>query len=146
MSDIRIDEEGVLVYEDGSKVNTRDYLLTKPYIKRYYDYNTKNASAINLYVLLKKLGVKNCNEHLQIFNPQLIGVDPWDPLLKDSVKMAIIQECRHNYWYIYREILKVDNGTAPFDINIFNYTAIYFMLRNINFFLEASSFYGCRTL
>ena len=138
MSDIRINEEGVLVYEDGSKVNTRDYLLTKPYIKRYYDYNTKNASAINLYVLLKKLGVKNCNEHLQIFNPQLIGVDPWDPLLKDSVKMAIIQECRHNYWYIYREILKVDNGTAPFDINIFNYTAIYFMLRNINFFLEAS--------
>jgi PHIKZ025 len=135
---ILADEHGILRYEDGSKVNTRDYLLTKPYIKRYYDYNTKNQSAINLYVLLKKLGVKNCNEHLQIFNPQLIGVDPWDPLLKDNVKLQIIQECMHNYWYVYREILKVNNGLDPFDLNIFNYTAIYFMLRNINFFLEAS--------
>lgn len=132
------DENGILRYEDGTKVNTRDYLLTKPYIKRYYDFNTKNISALNLHVLLKKLGVKNNKEHLQIFNPTLIGVDPHDPLLKDSVKAAIIQECIHNYWYVYREILRVNNGSSPFDLNIFNYTAVYFMLRNINFFLEAS--------
>lgn len=135
---IVIDQNGILRYEDGTKVNTRDYLLTKPYIKRYYDFNTKNISALNLHVLLKKLGVKNNKEHLQIFNPSLIGIDPHDPLLKDNIKAAIIQECIHNYWYVYREILKVNNGSSPFDLNIFNYTAIYFMLRNINFFLEAS--------
>ena len=102
---IVIDQNGILRYEDGTKVNTRDYLLTKPYIKRYYDFNTKNISALNLHVLLKKLGVKNNKEHLQIFNPSLIGIDPHDPLLKDNVKAAIIQECIHNYWYVYREIL-----------------------------------------
>ena len=135
---ILTDEKGILYYEDGTRVNTRDYLLTKPYIKRYTDYTTKNKSAINLNVLLKKLGVKNNDEHLQIFNPQLIGVDPWDPLLKDNVKLAIIEECMHNYWYVYREVLRINNGKNYFDINIFNYTAVYFMLRNINFFLEAS--------
>lgn len=137
-SQIIIDQQGRLAYKNGELVNTRDYLLTKPYIQRYYDYSTKNVSAINLYVLLRKLGIKNCNEHLQIFNPALIGVDPWDPLLKADVKLAIIAECRINYWYIYREIIRVNNGTTPFDINIGNYTAIYFMLRNMNFFLEAS--------
>lgn len=135
---IIVDQKGRLAYENGNLVNTRDYLLTKPYIERFYDYNTKNVSAINLHVLLKKLGIKNCNEHLQIFNPELIGVDPWDPLLKADVKRAIIAECRMNYWYAYREIIRVNNNTAPFDINISNYTAIYFMLRNMNFFLEAS--------
>ena len=123
---ILTDDKGILYYEDGTKVNTRDYLLTKPYIKRYTDFTTKNKSALNLNVLLKKLGVKNNEEHLQIFNPQLIGVDPWDPLLKDNVKLAIIEECMHNYWYVYREVLRINNGKNYFDINIFNYTAVYF--------------------
>jgi len=69
------DENGILRYEDGTKVNTRDYLLTKPYIKRYYDFNTKNISALNTitksllkqnqklfkmgekYFILKKIGI-----------------------------------------------------------------------------------------
>lgn len=131
-------ERGELIYENGDKVNTRDYLLTTPYIPRFYDFQTKNQSAINLHVLFKKIGLKNNKEHLQIFDPTLIGVDPWDPLLKDNVKQAIVKECVNNYWYIYREIFKVNNGSAPFDLNIFNYTAIYFMLRNVNFFAEAS--------
>lgn len=131
--------DGQLAYSDtGHLINTRDYLLTKPFIKRYYDYNTKNTSAKNLGILFKKLGLKNYNEHLQIFNKELIGVDPWDATLSDNVKVAIIKECQMNHWYIYREILRVNNGADPFDINIFNYTAIYFMLRNIDFFLEAS--------
>lgn len=137
--DIIRDQRGRLAYSDNLfLVNTRDYLLTKKYIPRYYDYNTKNTSAINLHILLKKLGIKNNNEHLQTFNPQLIGVDPWDPLLTDEVKLAIITECRNNYWYIYREIIRIKNGTEAYNLNITNYCAIYLMLRNINFFLEAT--------
>ena len=62
--DIIRDQRGRLAYAHNLHlVNTRDYLLTKKYIPRYYDYNTKNTSAINLHILLKKLGIKNNNEH-----------------------------------------------------------------------------------
>lgn len=138
MKEIQKDEYGRLCYADGDLVNTRDYLLTKPYIPRYYDFTTKNTSAIQLHILLKKLGLKNNKEHLQIFDQGLIGIDPWDPLLPDAIKMRIVNECRRNYWYVYREILKVNNNTEPFDLNIGNYTAIYMMLRNQSFFYEAA--------
>ena len=39
---IIVDQKGRLAYENGNLVNTRDYLLTKPYIERFYDYNTKS--------------------------------------------------------------------------------------------------------
>ena len=65
----------------GYVQNLFDFVKTQPYIKRYYDYNTQNDSFYNMYIYFKKLGVKNHSEHLQIFNPALIGVNPRNPLL-----------------------------------------------------------------
>ena len=123
----------------GYVQNLFDFVKTEPYIKRYYDYNTKNDSFYNMYIYFKKLGVKNHSEHLQIFNPALIGVNPRDPLLSDQVKDMIDKECRLNPWYFFREIVlvKVNKNRIPFDLNIGNYSAIWLMLRSQDIFFEA---------
>ena len=135
-----LDENGV--WRDKTTGNIQymfDFVKTKPYVPRYYDRNTKNTSFYNMAVLLRELGVKNYEEHLQIFNPQLIGVDPHSPLLTDGVRMMIDKECRMNPWYVFREVFKVSIGTNKtfFDLNISNYTAIWLMIRCQDFLQEA---------
>lgn len=109
-------------------------------IKMYYDYDTINKSFFNMYVLFKKLGIQNHSEHLLIFHPELIGVDPFDEMLPDKVKKMIYEELKINPWYFFREIVKItiDENTADsFNLTIGNYTAIFLMMRNQNFYMEA---------
>lgn len=134
-----LNEEGVWINkETGYIQDLFDYLKTKPYIPRIYDYDTKNTSFFNMHVLLKKLGIKNHNEHLQLFDPTLRGVDPYSPLLTNEVKMKIDKECRLNVWYFFREVVKVKINTEEsyFDLNIGNYTNIWLMTRSMDFFFE----------
>ena len=128
-----------------NRQNMLDFVKIQKYSKEhgkemYYDYNTKNKSFFNMYVLLKKLGIKNNKEHLLIFHPELIGVDPFNEMQSNKVKELICEELRINPWYFFREIVKItidQNTSDMFDLTIGNFTAIYLMMRNQNFYIEA---------
>ena len=134
-----LNEDGVWINkETGFIQDLFDYLKTKEYIPRIYDYDTNNTSFYNMHVLLKRLGIKNHDEHLQLFDPTLRGVDPYSPLLTNEMKMKVDKECRLNVWYFFREVVRVKINTEEsyFDLNIGNYTNIWLMSRSMDFFFE----------
>lgn len=135
-----IDNNGVMWDTEGNKQLMLDFVATNenipgtnvPFVKRYYDYNTKNKSFINIHVLLKKAGIKNHSEHLQIFDPSLIGVDPRSTTLTDVEKAKILNEIRINPWYYAREVVTVGKDNDPFRLDIAAFYALFLMMRCIN--------------
>lgn len=126
-----IDEDGVIRDLEGNVQSMLDFVATKEFIPRYYDYHTKNTSFLNIHVLLKKMGMKNHNEHLQIFDQSLIGIDPHSPVLTDIEKAKILNEIRINPWYYFREVARVNNGAISFRLDVAAFYAIFFMTRCI---------------
>ena len=132
-----LNEEGVWINKTTGFVQYLfDFIKTKDYIPRIYDYDTKNSSFFNLAKMLKELNIKNYNECLQLFNPALKGVDPHSTLLTNEMKVMIDKECRINPWYTIREVFRVNVGTKKtyFDLNLSNFTAIWLMLRSQDYF------------
>ena len=131
-------ENGRLIDEDGNPHNMHDYWSTREYVPRVYDYSTKNQSFLNVHKLLKNLNIKNHSEHLQLFHPELIGVDPHLQTLTDQTRLTIIKECRMNLWYYLREVVKVPEGEklAHFELNLGSFTITWLITRRQNFFYE----------
>lgn len=69
------------------------------------DLKTKNTSFIEMSYKLKGL-VKNHQFMLALHNPALLGVDPHSEDLTIDQKAAILIECRQNFWYIVRNIMR----------------------------------------
>ncbi|WNV45931.1 DNA terminase, large subunit [Aeromonas phage AerS_266] len=69
---------------------------------------TNNRSFLRTAELFRQMGIKNYYFHLQLNNPLLANVDPWDPNLTDEQKSMILVECNQNVWYCVREIIKID--------------------------------------
>lgn len=69
---------------------------------------TSNRSFLRTAELFRQMGIKNYYFHLQLNNPLLANVDPWDPNLTDEQKSMILVECNQNIWYCVREIIKID--------------------------------------
>lgn len=89
-------------------------LKTVRFLKDFKRFNagvhvqTNNKSFIRTAEVFKLMGVKNYYFHLQLNNPLLINVDPWDPHLTKEEKAMIHAECNQNIWYIIREVIKID--------------------------------------
>ena len=60
--------------------------------KIYYQMSTANKSFINMHYYLKSIGIKNNKFMLSLFDPDLAGVDPYDPSLSLEMKMKIYRE------------------------------------------------------
>ena len=71
------------------------------------DINTRNKSALKFASILKTMGIKNHHFHLALINPALSGVDPFDPDLTNETKLLIVNECKINPWYFFRECLRI---------------------------------------
>lgn len=85
----------------------------KKYPSAIPDLDTKNVSFVRLAGLYKSMGIKNHLFPLALINPELKGVDPFDPNL-DMVTMGMIaQECKLNPWYYFREIVRVPATGSP---------------------------------
>ena len=67
---------------------------------------TGNKSFIDVYDELRNHGVND--------NPDLEGVDPYDPNLSYSQKRLIIQECIGNFWYFIREVVRWPLGDGTY--------------------------------
>lgn len=108
-----------------------------------YDISTTNLSFIQTAKDLSHLGVTNNKFFLKLYDPKLIGVNPYDPVVSQENIKRITIECVRNPWYFLREISRIpEQGSAQgpgsgskFQLHRGNLAAIYCFLHNINFYL-----------
>lgn len=96
------------------------------------DTSTTNKSFIHIAALYRDMGIKNHSFMLQLHNPKLVGVDPFDPNLTLEQKMAIVLECKENPFYFFREVARdaAGGGTGlPFKASRSN-MALYWLFFN----------------
>lgn len=75
------------------------------------DLDTKNKSFIRLSALYKEMGIKNHAFPLALLNPELKNVDPFDPNLQIEQMANIAVECKQNFMYFLREIVRIPGST-----------------------------------
>lgn len=101
------------------------------------DYNTSNKSFLKLVKLYKKMGIDNCEFPLALMQPELSGVDPYDPLLDGPTKMKIALECRFNPWYYWREVCRIPPNAGsvpiPFKANRGNIALFWSFFNHVDF-------------
>lgn len=73
--------------------------------------STQNKSFLDYSNLLKQMGVKNHKWPLQLHNPDLEFVDPFQEGLDPVTMVAIRNECRDNPFYYFREIARAPGHT-----------------------------------
>lgn len=64
----------------------------------YAQMSTKNKSFLDMHHYLKSIGVKNNKFMLTLIDPDLEGINPFDPTLNGFYKQKILRECLTNYW------------------------------------------------
>lgn len=91
------------------------------YPKATIDLGTRNKSYLRLAKILQMMNVKNAYFHLSILQPDLKGIDPFDPNLTIDQVTMIKAECAANPFYFFREVAKIppSSGDEPiyFDVN-----------------------------
>lgn len=76
------------------------------------DVNTRNKSFVRFAALLKSSGCSNHTFMLALHNPELQGIDPYDPNLTLEQIAMITLESRENFWFYIRECIRVPGGTS----------------------------------
>ena len=107
--------------------------------KVYIDTATQNLSFIKMAIQLNKMGVRNNTFFLSLYDKDLIGVDPHN-LQDESLELRgrIAQECKINYWYFIREVVRVVSSGSEgirFILNRANLAQAWLFLNSINGFL-----------
>ena len=77
------------------------------------DYDTKNESFKRIVSLYQRMGVQNCLFPLSLLQPELVGVDPYAENLSEETKVMIGMECRYNFWYFIREVVRIPPTAGP---------------------------------
>ena len=100
------------------------------------DYQTQNQSFLRMVSLYRDMGVKNCLFPLALIQPELQGIDPYDPELPDETKVKIGLECRYNPWYYLREVTRIkpvsSNHMIPYKANRGNLALTWLFLCHID--------------
>ena len=121
-------------------VPVRPQQLQQNYIKPYYQMSTSNASFREMANYLRATGVKNYRFMLVLYDPDLAGVDPFDPLLSLEMKAKVLKEVQRNYWYFLREVVRVpaagENSGVRYQLNRGNLAYNFCSMYNLNTFLE----------
>jgi len=103
------------------------------------DTKTNNKSFLRLASVYRVMGIDNHAFILALINPDLQGVDPFDPKLTLEQMAAIALECRENPWYFLREVARVPGeGTSKsvqFDANRANISVWWCFFNHITTFL-----------
>ena len=76
-------------------------------VQVYIQMETTNQSFVDMHFYLKRIGVKNNDFFLALYNPALAGVDPRDPNLTPPIKSLVLREIISNYWYFLREVVRI---------------------------------------
>lgn len=103
-----------------------------------FDYKTKNRSFYRTYKQLEALGIKNCKFHLLLLNPELQGVDPFDPNLTPKQIADIITECTLNIFYYLREVVRIEEQggtTISFIMDRGTLASVFCFINSIDHYL-----------
>ena len=115
------------------------------------DTKTRNISFIQTAYDLKMLGIKNNKFFLKLYDEELQGKDPYDPLLPPDMIKRVIIECIRNPWYFLRELSRIpDEGGAvgvgsgkPYQLNRGNLASTWCFIHNIDHYLVLPRQIGC---
>lgn len=103
------------------------------------DTQTNNKSFLELAYKFREAGIVNNAFHLVLLDASLQGVDPFSPDLTLEQKVAIGVECRLNFWYYLREIVRLppQAGVVPvrYIANRANIAQAWSFFCHIDFFL-----------
>ena len=101
--------------------------------------STTNTSFLRFVKTLKVMGVKNHAWPLTLIQPELEGVDPFDPRISNENMVRVINECRWNPWYYFREIARfpAKGGGKPiqFQANRGNMSMLWCFFNHIDYAL-----------
>lgn len=84
--------------------------------KETYQFDTKNESFKRMYNDLYKMGIKNNKFFLRLYDKDLLGIDPYQPILPLELQIKIIFECIINPWYYLREVCRIPEDGSPIEI------------------------------
>ena len=108
--------------------------------KVYYQTSTRNKSFLEMSYFLKARGIKNYRFMLALYDPDLAGVDPYDPNLPLHMKVKVLKECQRNFWYFLRETVHIiSSGSSqgvPYQLNRGNLAYNFCSSLNLNTYLE----------
>lgn len=104
------------------------------------DTKTSNVTFLELAAFYKDvLKVSNWKFILTLLQPDLQGVDPYDPELDAVTKAKIQLECKYNPWYYFREVARVPptsgNVPVPFRANRANIALYWSFFCSVDFAL-----------
>lgn len=108
----------------------------------YFQDTTTNQSFMDMHYILRAKGIQNNKFFLAIYDPSLMGVDPRDPLLDRNTRIRIWRECRINFWYFIREVVRIpDEGGsvgagARYKLHRGNLAMNYLFIHNYDMFVD----------
>ena len=107
---VDLDERILAHYDDESMPTLRTVRFLKDFSRfgAGIHLETTNKSFLRTAELFRQMGIKNYFFMLQLNNPLLKDVDPWDPDLTDEQKFMVLQESQENIFYTLRELIKID--------------------------------------
>lgn len=117
----------------------------------YIHKETTNQSFIDMRNYLMSKGIQNNDFFLALIDVGLAGIDPRDPNLSTSMKARVLQECRANYWYFLREVVRipVQGGTVGsgdrYKLHRGNLAMNFLFVLNFNQFVEMPRQHGKTT-
>lgn len=82
------------------------------YPKAIVDTYDPNESFVEYSLLLKEMGVKNHLFPIILLNPELKGLDPFDPNLTNDEMLLFMTEFRLNPFAFFRKAARVPGGTT----------------------------------
>ena len=117
------------------------YIMAEKQVKKrlvYYDTKTKNTSFLKTCNVLKNLGIKNYKFPLTLYDPKLMGADPYDPNISEEMKARVIIELRQNFWYFIREVvhIPVPGGFNVYGLHRGNLALSWCLVNNMNSIIE----------
>ena len=107
-----------------------------------FQTTTKNTSFMNMHYFLKMKGIENNAFFLALYDTDLMNVDPRDPRLNTFWKAKILKECKFNYWYFLREVIRIPEsgsevgGGSFYRLDRGNLALNFGFTLNWNMFLE----------
>lgn len=121
--------------------------LVKPQMI-YIHTETTNQSFLDMRYYLKSQGIQNNDFFLALIDTGLAGIDPRDPNLPPHIKARIMNECRLNYWYFLREVIRIptQGGTvgsgSRYKLHRGNLAMNFLFVLNFNMFVEMPRQHG----
>lgn len=100
-------------------------------------YNTENISFIKLSIILEEMGIKNNTFFLELYDEDLINIDPFSENLTTLEKAKITQEIIKNPWYFLREIVRIPTSgiLRRYELHRGNLALTWCMLNDISSFI-----------